>query len=334
MLRRSFVITGVSALAALGQQKKEEPKADIVAGATQDPTPRVGIVLSSFKEGEDHDGTKIPGLASPQPATAELSDAQFEAMALKAIEVGGMKSAEFWETVEPEGWVLILTRPQADPRLALATLNSIASHKRGVRFTVASRLAKAGNWNQAYTKIIGDMSAKYPKLRFELVDLNTAPTVELPVNGKPGVTNSIPKVLQQCDTLISISPLATGAEHGVALSIANYATLVTKPVTTSEGLMDLFDYRPSDLALVGGSLGTQGDGTSVHHNVVVAGMKAVAVDSIAASIMGFKPAGLKFLELGQKQGFGAWDPDEIWMRGSDIEAAKKEFKKPAGWPKA
>jgi hypothetical protein len=60
-------------------------------------------------------------------------------------------------------------------------------------------------------------------------------------------------------------------------------------------------------------------------------MKAVAVDSVAASVMGFKPADLPYLALGAKRGFGSRDPDEIWTRGSDIEEARREFKKPAGW---
>jgi hypothetical protein len=324
---------GAGAVAAMAQQNAEEPMADIVAGATQDPTPRVGIVVSSFKEGEDHDGTKIPGLREPMPPSAELTAAQFDAMVRKAIEVGGMKSAEFWETIEPEGWVVILTRPQADPRMVATTLSYIAEHKRGLRFTVISRLAKAGEWGGDYRKIVSDLGAKYPKLRFELVDLNSAPTVELPLPGKPSVTHSIPKVIQQCDTMISIAPLSTDPARGVSLSIANYLTLVSKPPAGDEALLDLFSYRPADLGLVGGSVGVQGDGTSIRHNVVIAGMKPVAVDSVAAAVMGFKPADLPFLALGQKLGYGAWDPDEIWTRGNQIDEAKREFKKPAGWPR-
>ncbi len=92
MYRRNFLIAGAGAVAALAQsqtQKKEdEPK---VAGATQDPTPRVGIVLSSFKEGEDDDGTKIAGLSDPQPPTADLTPTQFDAMIRKAIDLAARR---------------------------------------------------------------------------------------------------------------------------------------------------------------------------------------------------------------------------------------------------
>ena len=86
MLRRSFLLTGAGACAALAQNQKKEEDVQI-AGATQDPTPRVGMVLSSFKEGKDHDGTKISGLSDPRPPSADLTPAQLDAMVRKAIDV-------------------------------------------------------------------------------------------------------------------------------------------------------------------------------------------------------------------------------------------------------
>ena len=331
MFRRSFLMTGAGAIAALAQQKVDDKKPDIVAGATQDPTPRVGIVLSSFKEGEDHDGTKIPGLRDPRPPSADLTSAQLDAMVRKAIELGGMKAAEFYETIEPEGWIVILTRQQADSRIVATTLTYLAEHKRGLRFTVVGRLAKAGEWGEDYRKLVSGLAAKFPKARFELMDLNSAATADVAVADKPGVAYSIPKVVQQCDSMISIAPLSTDPVRGVSLSVANYAAISSKPAATDEALIDLFSYHSADLALVGGCVGVEGDGTPIHHNVVIAGMKAVAVDSVAAAVMGFKPADLPFLALGQKRGFGSWDPDEIWTRGNEIEEARRDFKKPTGW---
>lgn len=78
-------------------------------------------------------------------------------------------------------------------------------------------------------------------------------------------------------------------------------------------------------------MGVQGDGTLVHHNVLISGMKAVAVDSVAAAVMGCEPADLPYLALGQKRGFGAWDIPEIWIRGNELKEARREFKKPTAW---
>ena len=328
LLRRSFLIAGAGAIAAMAQQKADDT---IVAGATQDPTPRVGIVLSSFKQGEEHDGTKIPGLADPQPPGADLTPAQFDAWVRRAIDLAALRNSEFFEMIEPEDWIVIKTRPRADSRIVGIAISYLAEHKRGSRFTVIDRLPQSGGWGQEYRKLVSDLGAKFSRVRIELVDLNSAPTSDLPVPGRSTVTYAVPKIIQQCDRLISIAPLATDPAMGVSLSVGNYAAISSKPVATDEALIDLFSYRPADLALVGGCQGIEGDGTPVHHNVLISGMKAVAVDSVAASVMGFKPADLPYLALGQNRGFGSWDPDEIWTRGNEIEEARREFKKPAGW---
>jgi hypothetical protein len=335
MFRRGFLITGAGAVAALAQRKADEKKPDdvFVAGATQDPTPRVGIVLSSFKQGEEHDGTKIPGLRDPQPPGAGLTPAQFDAWVRTAIDLAALRHSEFFETIDPEDWIVVKTRLHADSRIVGIAISYLAEHKRGLRFTIIDRLPPGGDWEEDYRKLVSDLGAKFPKIRVELVDLNSAATVDLPVADRRGATYGIPKIVQQCDRLISIAPLATDPVMGVSLSVGNYAALSTKPATSAEALIDLFSYRPADLALVGGSVGYEGDGTPVHHNVLISGMKAVAVDSVAASVMGFKPADLPYLALGEKRGFGSWDPDEIWTRGNEIEEARREFKKPAGWPK-
>jgi len=329
MLRRNLLITAAGAIAALAQNQKKEEDVQI-AGATQDPTPRVGIVLSSFKEGEDHDGTKIPGLSDPRPPSADLTPAQLDAMVRKAIDVAGRATAEFYQVIEPEDWVGIITRPSTDSRIVGTLISYLAEHKRGTRFTVIDRLAKEGDWAPEYPKLVSGLGAKFPGVRFELVDLNSALMIDLPVPGKSSVTYTIPRIVQQCDRMISVAPLSTDPVRGVSLSVGNYAAISSKPASTDEALIDLFSYRPADFALVGGCWGVEGDGTRVHHNVLISGEKAVAVDAVAASVMGFKPADLPFLAVGKKRGFGSWDPDEIWTRGNQIDEARREFKKPTG----
>src|ERR1035437_9449375 len=150
MFRRSFLMTGAGAIAALAQQRVGDKKPDgaFVAGATQDPTPRVGIVLSSFKQGTEHDGTKIPGLTEPQAPGAELTPAQLDAMVRKAIDLAAGRHAEFWETVEPEDWIVVKTGSRTDPRIVGGAISYLAERKRGLRFTVIDRLTQSGEWGQ------------------------------------------------------------------------------------------------------------------------------------------------------------------------------------------
>lgn len=81
----------------------------------------------------------------------------------------------------------------------------------------------------------------------------------------------------------------------------------------------------------------EGDGpggpgsSSVHHNIAVAGVKAICVDAVAAAIMGFNPSDQPFLTLGDRKGFGTFEIDSVWTRGSDIDEARRNFRRPSGW---
>jgi hypothetical protein len=63
-------------------------------------------------------------------------------------------------------------------------------------------------------------------------------------------------------------------------------------------------------------------------------MKALCVDVVAATIMGFKVEELPFLALGEKQGFGTSNVDLVWTRGNEVKDARRAFKKPSGWKAA
>ena len=365
MHRRRFLGLGASAGLALAQNKQAD---EVIATATQDTTPRVAIVLSSFKEGSDHDGSKLPGLADPQPPGADLTSAQVDAMARKAIDLAATRGGDFASMVEPEDWVVIKTHigshqpyvpgSVADPRIVRAVISYLAEHKRGLRFTVvegAPEAAWTSEWGGAfdglsYRKMVEDLSRRHSGIRFEILDLDSADTADLPVPGKgiarnnPSGVYTIPKIIQQCDRVISVAPLETDPATGVALSVANYLGIapaskygpakaaLMKLGMPDEIIIDLFSYHPADLAIVGGCWGVEGDGAStVHHNLILAGMKAPCVDAVAATLMGFKPAELPFLDLADRKGFDINDVDLIWTRGNELDQARREFKKPTRW---
>jgi hypothetical protein len=391
MGRRQFLAMGAGAALAAGQKKQEDA---IIATATQDTTPRVGIVLSSFKEGEDDDGSKIAGLADPQPPAADLTAKQLDAMVRRAIDLAATRASEFHALVDPEDWVVIKTHiptcyglgPETkdggahqpyiagsvtDPRIVRTVISYLAERKRGLRFTIVEGSSQwlpierskspvdgwSTEWGGAfdglsYRKLIAELTSRFPGVRFEIADLNFADSLEMPVPGKalarnnPGGAYTIPKVIQQCDKLISVAPLKTDASTGVSLSVKNYMGIapgskygfpkdaLLKLGSADEVMFDLFGYRPADLAVLGGCWGVEGDGASVHHNLAIAGMKALCVDVVAATIMGFKVEELPFLALGEKQGFGTSNVDLVWTRGNEVKDARRAFKKPSGWKAA
>lgn len=400
MLRRSF-LKSAPALAALGrawgrgQEKQEKDVA--TAGATQDTTPRVGIVLSSFTGSQDHDGTKIQGLADPSPVDSELSASQIDAMLRKAISLGTTRRGGLAAIVASDDWVVIKPRIETcyepgpggdgggdrhrylrgsvtDLRVVRSLIEFLAEHRCGARVTIAegsgewqprerSKAAVDGwttEWGGefgglSYDKMIRELSRKYPKIAFDRVDLNFDESIALPLHGKALARNNtegayfIPKTIQQCDRIVSVAPLATDEQTGVSLSVANYwgvapgarygfpKTGLLKLGRPDEVVVDLFSYHPADYAIVGGAWGLEGGGSpdagprAVHHNVLVAGTNAVSVDAVGAAIMGFEPTGIAHLALAQLRGFGDADLGPIWMRGNEIEQARRPFRKPANW---
>jgi len=390
MRRRRFLELGVAAAAlAAGQQKPKEKKEEAVtATATQDQTPRVGVVLSSFQGSEDHDGAKVTGLADPQPVDKDLTTAQIQAMLRKALEIGGLRTGGLETIIAADDWVVIKTSIESchglgpesryvpgavtDLRIVQALIAFLAGHRCGKRITIAEgspewRPRERSNspvdgwtseWGGAfgglsYKKMVEQFSQRHPAIRFELLDLNFDETVEMPVPGdalarqNPDGMYHVPKTIQQCDKLISLAPLRTHPLTGVALSVANYLGMgpgskygfpksgLMKLGAPDEVIVDLFSYHPADFAILGGSWGVEGDGAqSVHHNLIIAGANALAVDTVGAAAMGFNPAQIRHFQLAERKGFGGWDLDLIWTRGNDVEQARRPFRKPAGWKPA
>ena len=380
-----------------GQQKQSD---EVIATATQDTTPRVGVVLSSFAEGSEHDGSKLEGLSSPKPADAELGADFFDGWVRKAIEMGSTRTGDLSSLIGAEDWVVIKTNISTchgldpsvkdggahqpympgtvtDLRVVRAVISYLVDKKCGARITIAegseqwlpvekSKSAVDGwtsEWGGAfdglsYRKMVADFSSKNRGVRFEIADLNSSDSIELPVPGKaiarnnPGGTYSIGKVIQQCDKLISIAPLKTDARTGVGLTFSNYAGIASgakygfpkdglwKLGNPDEVVVDLFSYHPADFCFLGGPYGVEGDGpdgpgaASVHHNLLVTGTKAASVDAVAAMLMGFSPQQVPYLVLAEKMDYGATDTDIVWTRGDELEKARRVFRQPSRWKPA
>jgi uncharacterized protein (DUF362 family) len=61
-------------------------------------------------------------------------------------------------------------------------------------------------------------------------------------------------------------------------------------------------------------------------NVILAGADSVAVDSIAAKIMGFEPMSIPYIRMCHEMGLGVGDPGEIEVLGDDISELNFQFK--------
>lgn len=101
-----------------------------------------------------------------------------------------------------------------------------------------------------------------------------------------------------------------------------------------ETLVDLLaiqkEIHPGIFAVMDGT--TAGNGTGprmlqpVEKNIILASADQVAIDAVAAKLMGFDPLNIKYLRLAHEQGLGVADPREIELVGDDISNEKWNFK--------
>jgi hypothetical protein len=385
MQRRRFLSLAAGAALARAQQPAEE---SATASATADATPRVAVIPSNFEGSEDHDGTKISGLADPKPVDGLLTQKDLDAMVRKAIELAGSREGGLKTIIEPEDWVAVkvhlpafpgldsyLLGAASDLRLVRSLLVYLGEAGLGKRFSIVEgpegwlprgkTQSATDGWNSdwggafgglSYERLVQDLSTRFPNAKFEIVDLNFDPANPTPAPAGAAASRNregayfIPQTIHQCDKIISVAPLVTHAALGASLTIGSYLGIAPgshyglpgkkelyKLGAPHELAADLFSYHPADFCLLGGSWGVEGDGPlapggqTVHYNIVIAGASAVATDAVAASVMGFEPAKLKYLDLAELSGFGIWDTDSIWVRGKEIEEARRPFAKPSTW---
>jgi uncharacterized protein (DUF362 family) len=101
-----------------------------------------------------------------------------------------------------------------------------------------------------------------------------------------------------------------------------------------ETLVDLLaiqkEIHPGIFAVMDGT--TAGDGAGPRmiqpmiKNVILASADQVAIDAVAARLMGFDPLAIRYIRLAQEQGLGVGDPREIELVGDDITGENWGFK--------
>ena len=149
----------------------------------------------------------------------------------------------------------------------------------------------------------------------------------------------ISKAIAEADKIISVPVAKAHSITDVTLSLkcmfgilpgkhkAKYHKLGIDMVIT-----DLVKAFPPHLSVVDATVGMEGEGpfkgNPVALNLIICGDNAVAADSVTSSILGYKPAKIKHLELAAKSGLGPLNSDGIDIKG-DTEA-KREFKKVPG----
>jgi uncharacterized protein (DUF362 family) len=101
-----------------------------------------------------------------------------------------------------------------------------------------------------------------------------------------------------------------------------------------ETLVDLLaiqkEIHPGILAVMDGTTAGNGEGprlmTPVVKNVILASHDQVAIDAVAARLMGFDPLSIKYIRIAHERGLGIGDPQQIDLVGDDAGNENWHFK--------
>ena len=101
-----------------------------------------------------------------------------------------------------------------------------------------------------------------------------------------------------------------------------------------ETLVDLLaiqkEIHPGIFAIMDGTTAGNGAGPRMVKpeikNIILASADQVAIDAVAAKLMGFNPLDIKYIRLAQEEGLGIGDPRNIEIVGDDISGENWNFK--------
>jgi uncharacterized protein (DUF362 family)/Pyruvate/2-oxoacid:ferredoxin oxidoreductase delta subunit len=179
--------------------------------------------------------------------------------------------------------------------------------------------------NTKMTEVIGETGAKL--VAFESSGVRGKTTPE-------GKTYYIAKPLVDADVVISLAKLKTHTLTLMTCAIKNmfgsipgfrkgeYHKEAPKPEDFARIIVDIFSLTKPHLTLVDSIVAMEGDGPSSgepkYLGLLFAGTDAVALDMVAAKIMGFKEGEIDITRIAQERGLGPKSFEQIEILGEQL----------------
>jgi uncharacterized protein (DUF362 family) len=192
----------------------------------------------------------------------------------------------------------------------------------------------SGDTERAFDVVgIRDVTARQ---NVRLVNLNRDPRVNVELPQPLALKEvGVAKTAVESTCIINVPKLKVHHMAVVTLCMKNLMGLIL-PKNIMHGQLDekivdlasLFKDKVK-ISIVDGLVGAEVDETSgspVRMDLVIAGQDMVAVDTVAASVMGIDPSRVKYLRLAEERGLGVSDLREIEVLGETIEGVKKQFR--------
>ncbi|HSG27001.1 MAG TPA: DUF362 domain-containing protein [Candidatus Krumholzibacterium sp.] len=114
---------------------------------------------------------------------------------------------------------------------------------------------------------------------------------------------------------------------------AEYHKIYPKPAEFAGMIVGLYDFVRPSLTIVDGILSMEGNGPSSgtprNTGLLLAGRDAVAVDTVAARMIGFDPRDIDTIRIAAERGVGETDPGRIEVTGSGTDHLPEGFVLPS-----
>jgi uncharacterized protein (DUF362 family) len=177
--------------------------------------------------------------------------------------------------------------------------------------------------------------------KIPFIDLNTGSVVKVKNLDKRSKLGDLilPQELVRADVVVSLAKMKTHHWAGVTLSMKNmfgvmpgiiygWPKNVLHWAGITESILDINATVKSQLAIVDGIVGMEGDGpimgAPVQANVLVMGRNLSAVDATCARIMGINPQKIPYLKRASGW-IGTIRESNITQRGESIVSVSKNF---------
>lgn len=185
----------------------------------------------------------------------------------------------------------------------------------------------------------------------ELVSLNTLSEEDCyERTGRNSVTGKalfIPKIYVDADVVITVAKMKTHNAGMVTLGLKNAFGVPPRSIYGTSGstsgskllLHNDYDFnaaiveinliRTPDFVVIDGIVAGEGSGplknTPVDARIIIAGRDIVAVDTVAATFMGFNPDAIPHLSLAHSAGLGEGDLEQIKVVGGNLADLAIDF---------
>lgn len=177
------------------------------------------------------------------------------------------------------------------------------------------------------------------KMNARLLDLYDGEYEEVPTPpGSMLKSISISKVVRQADFFINAPAIKTHVATTITVAMKNLKGTTTYAEKKrfhyfglNKAIAELNAILKPDLNIVDGLIAMEGDGplagSPVGLNLLMAGGDAVAVDTIAARIMGIDPEEIPTLSFARNMGYGVRDEKDIKILGTPLSEVIRPFRR-------